>query len=226
MVLVCVGDVDFSEVFNTADKAINPEFKALPEIERFTEVEPEEVFKKTAVQNLSVAMPMFYLGFKENGAKKEDLLKNEIMNEILCECIFGASSKFYRRLYESGLISGNLSFETTNELNYSHILVGGESKSPEKAAEEIRSELKRVISEGVERDRFERIKKVFYGDFVRMFNSTEGIAQSIMEYAFKGFGLFDYIKAYNEVTYENAMERIKKIFCEELSVLSVIRSED
>ena len=47
-----------------------------------------------------------------------------------------------------------------------------------------------------------------------------------MEYAFKGFGLFDYIKAYNEVTYENAMERIKKIFCEELSVLSVIRSED
>lgn len=226
MVLVCVGDVDFSEVFNTADKAINPEFKALPEIERFTEIEPEAIFKKTAVQNLSVAMPMFYLGFKENGAKKEDLLKNEIMNEILCECIFGASSKFYRRLYESGLISGNLSFETTNELNYSHILVGGESKSPEKAAEEIRSELKRVISEGVERDRFERIKKVFYGDFVRMFNSTEGIAQSIMEYAFKGFGLFDYIKAYNEVTYENAMERIKKIFCEELSVLSVIRSED
>lgn len=226
MVLVCVGDVDFDEVFKTADKAISKEFKALPKIERFTEEEPEDIFKKKAVQKLSVAMPMFYLGFKENGAKCEDLLKNEIMNEILCECIFGASSPFYRRLYESGLVSGALSSETANELSYSHILVGGESGDPEAAAEEIRKELKRVTAEGVDRERFERIKKVFYGDFVRMFNSTESIAHSIVEYTFKGFGLFDYIKAYNEITYEQAMDRLKKIFREELSVLSVIRSDD
>ena len=59
-----------------------------------------------------------------------------------------------------------------------------------------------------------------------MFNSTESIAHSIVEYTFKGFGLFDYIKAYNEITYEQAMDRLKKIFREELSVLSVIRSDD
>ena len=143
-----------------------------------------------------------------------------------CECIFGASSPFYRRLYESGLISGALSCETSNELSYSHILVGGESSSPEKAADEIRKELKRVTAEGVDRERFERIKKVFYGDFVRMFNSTEGIAHSIVEYALKGFGLFDYIKAYNEITYESAADRLKNVFRYDISVLSVIRSDD
>lgn len=226
MVLVCVGDVDFEEIFKTADKTINPDFKALPEIERFCEAEPVEICEKKRVQKLSVSMPMFYLGFKENGAKKEDLLKNEIMNEILCECIFGASSPFYRRLYESGIVSGSISFETTNELNYSHILVGGESQNPEKAAEEIRRELKRVCKEGIDKERFERIKRVFYGDFVRMFNSTENVAHTIVEYAFKGFGLFDYIGAYNEITYEEASERLRTVFCDELSVLSIIRSDD
>lgn len=225
MVLVCVGDVDPEAVFETADKAINPDFKALPEIPRFSEPEPEAVFEKRRVKKLSVSMPLFYIGFKENGVDAQDLLKNEIMNEILLECIFGQSSDLYRSLYEQGLLNGEFGYETTNEPGYSHVIIGGESKDPDKVYQLVQNELKKLCSEGIPKDSFERIKKVFFGDFIRSFNNPESIAHDMLEDLFKGFSLFDYIGVHNSVTYEDCMERMKKIFREDLSVLSVVRSD-
>ena len=225
MVLICVGDVDPETVFETADKAINPDFKALPEIKRYTEAEPEGVFEKKRIKKLSVSMPLFYIGFKENGVDPKNLLKNEIMNEILLECIFGQSSDLYRNLYEQGLLNGEFGYETTNEPGYSHVIIGGESKDPDKVYELVQAELKKLCVEGIPKDSFERIKKVFFGDFIRSFNNPESIAHDMLEDLFKGFSLFDYIVVHNSVTYEDCMERMKNIFREDLSVLSVVRSD-
>ena len=225
MALICVGDVDPELVFETADKVINPEFKAIDNIKRFTKPEPEHFFSKKSVKKLSVAMPLFYIGFKENGAEKNELLKNEIINEILCECIFGQSSDLYRSLYEQGLLNGEFGYETTNEPGYSHILIGGESPDPDKVYETVISELKKLCDTGIPKENFERIKRVFFGDFIRSFNNPESIAHDMLENLFKGFSLFDYISVHNSVTYDDCMKRMKKIFRYNLSVLSVVRGD-
>lgn len=225
MALICVGDVDPDAVFETADKAISPEFTALENIERFTVVEPDSVFQKNVCKKLSVSMPLFYIGFKETEIDKTALLKTEIMNQILCECIFGQSSDLYRKLYENGLINGEFGYEISNEPSFSHIIIGGESPEPEKVRDIVMDELSKLCENGIPKDAFERIKRVFFGDFIRSFNSPEAIAHSLLDNLLKGNNLFDYIKIHNSVTYEDCMAHMKKIFKEELSVLSVVRSD-
>ncbi len=225
MVLVCVGDVDFDKVFSTADKTISGEFKALPEIERFKPAESPEINIKKNITNLPVSQPIFYIGFKDTVTKPQGLLKTDIMDEIICECLFGPSSDLYRRLYEEGLVLGELSYEAENEPDYAHVLVGGESPDPEAVYDIILEEITRISEEGLDKEAFLRMKKVFYGDFVRGFNSPEGIAHSLVSYLFKGFKLFDYIGVFNSVTYEDTTEHMKAVFNKKNMVLSVVRSE-
>ncbi len=225
MVLVCVGDVDPDRVFETADKTLSPEFKALDKIERFSPLEKEEIFEKKVTKKLSVAVPLFYIGFKENGAKDEELVKNEIMNEIILECVLGQSSDLYRRLYDEGLINGEFGYETVNEPGYSHILAGGESPNPEKVYEIVVSELEKIAVNGIPKEDFERIKRVFFGDFIRSFNNPETIAHNMLGYLFKGSNLFDYTKIHSSITHEDCNARMKKIFREDMAVLSIVRSD-
>ena len=63
MALAVAGNVTVEQVLKVADKMLKPNESR--KIERKFQEEPAEVVEKTAVKNLSVSMPIFAIGFKE-----------------------------------------------------------------------------------------------------------------------------------------------------------------
>jgi predicted Zn-dependent peptidase len=192
------------------------------EIERIYPEEPEDIKGKNITQNLSVSIPLFMTGFKDKnvGYGGKELLKKEIATEILLEMIVGKSTDFYQNLYEEGLINNSFEREYTGEKYYGFTSFGGESPDPEKVQ---RLLIKEINSFNVDENKFERIKKVIYGRFLRSFNNIDSLANKFTFNFFKDINLLDYINVYKTIELKDIKERLKEHFNIDNMVLSVIK---
>ena len=90
MALAVAGNVTVEQVLKVADKMLKP--KKSKSIERKFMEEPAEVVEKTAVKNLSVSMPIFAIGFKEEIKTPSRTLKEIVESNLLLDIIAGKSS--------------------------------------------------------------------------------------------------------------------------------------
>ncbi|MBQ4543591.1 MAG: insulinase family protein, partial [Clostridia bacterium] len=69
---------------------------------------------------------------------------------------------------------------------------------------------------------FERAKKVEYGSFLRLWNSVEGISNTMVSDLFKNINIFDFPKVFGEITFDDVVKRFKTLFKKENCVISII----
>ena len=98
--------------------------------------------------------------------------------------IFGESSELYQELYNQGEILSmpTLEYEFTDD--YAHILITGSSRNPDKLYEMFKNRVKKMRDEGINKQDFERIKKMIYGEYIKEYNDVGDIAYE-MTYTFK-----------------------------------------
>lgn len=225
MAIVVTGNVDARKILEVIEGGIKKNEPFDEEIKRIYPEEKKEVCKKYAEQSLSVAMPLFMTGFKDNdtgyGGKK--LLKKSIETEILLKMIFGKSSRLYKKLYDGGFITQNFSSEYEMQPDYAFSSISGESKEPQKVYDMIMEEIDRIGSEGLNEDDYNRIKKVIWGDYIRSYDDIEGYSVTYLQMRFKGIDYFDYYDVYKEVTFDDVKKRFKEHFVKENSALSVVK---
>ena len=115
MSIVVVGNVDPVKISKVIENGVKKNEPFEEKIKKVYPTEPDEVAKQYAEQSLSVAMPLFMTGFKDsnNGFGGDELLKKSIETNIILKMLFGRSSKFYKSLYEKGLINNRFSPQTT-----------------------------------------------------------------------------------------------------------------
>ncbi len=225
MAIVVAGNVDAEKILEVIEGGIKKNEPFDEEIKRIYPEEKKEVCKKYAEHSLSVAMPLFMTGFKDNdtgyGGKK--LLKKSIETEILLKMIFGKSSRLYKKLYDGGFITQNFSSEYEMQPDYAFSSISGESKEPQKVYDMIMEEIDRIGSEGLNEDDYNRIKKVIWGDYIRSYDDIEGYSVTYLQMQFKGIDYFDYYDVYKEVTFDDVKKRFKEHFVKENSALSVVK---
>ena len=220
MILFTCGDVDPEMVEEVADKHIKANEQA--EIGRFYKTEPERINKAKVEQNLSVATPLFLLGFKDTdvGYEGEMLLKKDITTSILLDMLAGKSSEMYNELYEQGLINDSFSASYEGERDYGFSAMGGESPNPELVQEII---LKGLASANLTEQEFQRCKKVQKGQFLRMFNSVDRLSHSFVTNLFKGIDLFNFLDVCDSVTLQDVQSRLQRHLTSENAAISVIK---
>ena len=126
--------------------------------------------------------------------------------------IIGKSSNLYKELYNNGDLLAEPDLEYEFSKQYAHVLVGGQSKNPEKIYESFKNEIAKLKENGLEDEHFERIKRKLYGDYVTEYNSVANIARMFLADSFKGINSFDYIEKFNTVTKEYAEQILKELF--------------
>ena len=220
MILFCTGDVEPEKVISTAEKQISPKFEDLGEITRYPAEEPEEIFQKEKVQNMSVAQPLFYVGIKSK--PETDVFRQDLLYSVLMEAVLGKSSALYQELYSQGLITPSFGTEVTCEKEYAHLILGGSAPDPRKTAKALETGLQKIRQTGVSQEDFSRAKKVVLGDIIRLFNSVEQISNNFINALFRGASLFDAPELLSGITLEDCNEAAKQLFREEKMVLSVI----
>jgi predicted Zn-dependent peptidase len=84
------------------------------------------------------------------------------------------------------------------------------------------SEFEDKIKNGLDRSDFERFKKAGYAGSVTLFDSTEEIANSMMNCLFKGYDVFDLPDIAGSLKFEDIEARLRQIFKKENFIMSVI----
>ena len=224
MALCIAGNVEPDRVAELCDQMLKPSKPV--KIERIFEEEPGHIVRARTEQKLSVSVPLFELGFKEPAGAGRPSAKEMAETDILLEAISSNASPLYRRLMDADLINeasfGNEYFEGPG---YSAVIFSGESKDPEKVADEIKKEIAAVRKNGLDRHTFERAKKAVYGRNIASLNNVGSIANSLVSLAFAGRELFAYLDAIAEADADSVLGRLKDQLRPELSSLSVVRPD-
>ncbi|MCJ0367903.1 insulinase family protein [Clostridioides difficile] len=225
MALFVVGDLDVEKVIDVTKKSNNYKVDRLSKsIERFYPEEPESVKEKEVIEKFPISMPMFNIGFKDSnvGLKGKELLRKEIVTDILVGMLFKKGSKLYEDLYMQGLINENFGAGFSSQVDYAFSIIAGDSKEPKKVKEIILDYIEKSKKEGLSKEEFERTKKKKIGSFIKCFDSINFIGNSFISYVFKDINLLDYLDIIKDITFEEVEERLKEHFKEVYCVISIV----
>lgn len=218
MVICVVGDVDIKSVISKIKSRVkNSEEKQ--GIKRIYGNEPDKINKKRIEKKMNVSIPNFIMGFKDNshneiiesGYRNNDneIIKRHIAIEIIMEMLVGKSTELYETMYNNGLVSREIETAYTFEENYAYSSISCESIDPDKVINIITNRIEELKKIGIDKSEFERIKKMLYGEYVKLFNNISKIATMLVSDYFKGVNSLDYLDGYKIID-KNYVENILK----------------
>ena len=225
MILFVIGDLDENEVMDVIKKANHSDIEKIEgKIQRFPNAEPKEIAQKEIVEKYQVSMPMFNIAYKDEDVnlRGKELLKKEVVSDILCDMIFKTGSELNEDMYMKGMVNDSFYGGFYSEVEYAFTLISGEGKDPHKVKDTITEYLERYKKEGLSREGFERAKKKKIGEFLKYMDSMEFIANNFISYAFKDVNILDYLEVLKEVEFEDVENRLRTHFKEENCVISIV----
>ena len=210
MVLVIAGPFDV----NSAIDIIQSEIKDSDpvEIERKVDDEPDSVVNSIVEISLPVSQPQFCIGYKLNALSGIDMLKAEMIYQLICELLVGESSELYKDLYDSGLVAGgNMDYEVFCGEGYFSLIFSGESSDPKKVLSKLNCEIDRKMKTGFEKSEFDLVKNALYGYCMNCFNSPNRVAREALDSFILNYDVYDKLKILEELNVEDVNNSLKLI---------------
>ena len=235
MVLAVAGRVTPEEVLAVADKVLDAVPTARPRplpAARRRAKDPVGVHRPRMTAVMDTAKPLFSIGVKLSEIPDEPraLVRLERVMTLLAEMLFSRSGDFYDRLFEEGLVSPGMAYGSslgrpalggTGE-GYGYFYLSGECDDPEAVYAAFVDYVGRLRREGPEESAFHRARRTQYADFIYGFDSTEGIASSLMTTAMDGVGLFELASLDASITFEEVCALFEAHFVPARYTLSTV----
>ena len=226
MVIVASGDFEPEELMAKIKQRLIKK-EGQEDIQRIYPEQEEKINKETSKKEMQISMPIFMIGYKDKIVQdRKEAVKRHIAIEILLNMLLGESSSLYSKLYKNGDLSIVPDFDYEFSGQYSHILISGRAKEPEKIKEELAKEVKNIIANGINEESLERTKKKIYGQYVTEYNNVADIARMFLSDWMKGINSFEYIEAFEKINAEFVKNILKEAFDEENMILSVVKSKN
>lgn len=223
MALFVIGDLNMDKVMEVIKTTVSDANMFEGEIQRINKEEPKAVAHKFIEEKMEVSIPMFALGFKDAGGESsEKTLKKYLALDIAMSIMFGKTSKLHEQLYNEGLIFGELGYEQSFHKSYFYSMISSETRDVDAVTNAIFKEIEHFKKEGLDKEDFDRTRKVKLGSFIKMFDSMESLANQYLAFHFQGIDLFWYYDILNNMTLEQVNEAVIAHFEKEQSVLSVV----
>lgn len=210
MALILVGNFNEVDVLNLLKMNLNKKEPIF--VDRFVENEPEDIVEKFSVMKMSVKTPIFAIGFKISPKKGKEALKFKIGFKTLYEILLGEGSFLYDLFYKKGLVLGaELELEILAGENYFAIILMGESEKPKEVLDEISQEIKKVKTNGIDRNQFELVKKMVYKDLVEQFSKPEKIAGFVSSCFIENIEISDKVELIANMKLEDVENCLREI---------------
>lgn len=222
MALIVCGDVTIDEVNEVCDKVLKTQQPV--EIIRDAPDEKPEVFKAKAEIEMQVAKPLFGIGIKDVAIPADGIgrMKKSAAADILNDVLFGKSGEFYNTLYEEGLLSNQFDVSYEIDKSYAFNSLFGESKSPETVYKRFVSCVENARKNGLPFEDFERSKRALYAAMVKCFDSTDDIANYMLDFIFDDGDLLDYVDILSKTTFEDVTALLHSAYKPEYYTLAVV----
>lgn len=194
--------------------------------------DPAGVYKSRISTHMDTAKPLFSIGVKVTDLPTEplELVRLERLMTVLGEMLFSRSGDFYDQLFESGTVSPGVSYgsslgrpalDATAE-GYGYFYLSGESDDPEAVYRLFLDYIASLRNSSLGKDAFDRACRTLYADYIYGFDSTEGIAASLMATAMDGVGLYDLMEMDRGISYEEILDLFHRTFVPAQYTLSTV----
>lgn len=225
MALVVSGDLDIDKVIAVADKAL-PQSYVPHNIARPDEnaKESKEAARSLVEQRMNVSKPLFCIGIKDTDIPSDpaERQKKDAVISILDEMLFSRCSDFYNDLLQRQIITPSFSYGYTISSSFAYNSLAGEADDPRLVQEELLNYLDRVKTNGLSQKDFERAKRVMYAEYVKLFDSTESIANTLLGFICDDADIFEYNDILRSVSFEDVNEAFKCSFDKACFTLSAV----
>lgn len=224
MVLSVCGDYEPEYIINL----IKENMEKMDKQDRIDRIYPEEnpeICEKFKEEKMEVSIPTFVIGIKDE-VEDTDIVRKELLLNIILNCIFDENSKLFKELYEEGLILSEPDLEYEYSNIYSHMTIFSPSKEPKKVYEKFKQEVSRLINEGIDEKTFNRTKNKIYGRLITSYNDASQIARAFMRDYMNNIVSFDDIEKWKEINVNDANEMLRNKFKEDKMILSVIEPKN
>ena len=222
MALCVVGDVDPALVERTAAELLTPEAAPLPGRD-YGPAEGLDPVGKRNERQMEVSAPLFLAGLKLGpDAKGPDAHRERLIAGLALKCLYGRSSPAYLDLYGKGLLNATFGCSADYAAGEGFVVFGGESKDPDKAADELLAAAEKIAAEGFDPAHFERQKKASYGGSLRALGDFRNLGVSLAEGCFAGYRALDGFEIMKSITCADASRWVREHIRRERTALSVV----
>ncbi|MCA0969074.1 insulinase family protein [Halobacillus litoralis] len=229
MTLFVAGNIDPDEMMTLIrDNQTAKEFPEAPVINRSYPDEPVEVSEKHQSITMPVTTAKAMVGVKENVKELtgKELLRAELLSEMILDFYFSRSGAFYEELYRNDLIDDSFSFETELDRQFGFTILGGDTRKPDEMTKRVKEMLHELKDASISEEDFTRMKRKKIGQFMRALNSLEFIANQFTHYDTLGGDLFDVLPVIESLTTKDADEYLKHWIKEEAISVFQVKPQD
>lgn len=222
MVLCVCGDVDVEKVTAVLDSSLNE--APIQEIVRDYPIERPEAFRQYYETKMQVGKPQFAIGVKDIDIPKDPraFSKKDFGMRILNEILFSSSTDFYNEMYESGILNSQFSCEYDSTFSFAYNYYSGETADPKAFLQILKDYIFAAQKKPLGDDAFLRAKRVVYADFIRLFDSTEEIANELISYAMLDMPLFENMQILESIDKAYVEKLLQDCFKEQYFAMAVI----
>ena len=224
MVLSVAGNFDPETVLSCCDRLIRP---AEPfEVQRMQEEEPVQPLTGRKVRRMPVSKPQFCIGFKQEPAADEsDRLRDFILDKLASNCLYGDTTDFYRRHYQSGLINSCFGSSVWEGTGFLTLLCEGESDDCDAVAAAMQERIRETAEKGIDPDILEGARRAAFGKQVSLFADPSELAMQMVDACFGGYSLFATSDLLRSVRPEEVNRFIQTRLDPERITVSILQSE-
>ena len=203
MVLAAAGNTTMEQILAACQRHGLMEPWASEQVQRLCPPEPMTLAATEKTLTMPVSKPCFGVGFKEEPLAPGDL-RTEALYDLILSCITGGMSPLYRRLYDQGLVNPGFGGEVLRVDGCCCILFTGESDDPDTVRQLLLEEIRRVRTQGVDREIFTLCKNEKYGQLIENLENVEDSASQMADFALSGQTVAQQIAMLASLTAEDA----------------------
>ena len=152
--------------------------------------------------------------------------RQRLVAALALRMLCGSSSPFFTRLYADGTLNNDFDYEVDASAGTITVIIGGESRMPEKVLAELNAEIARVAAEGFNEAYFTRSKRASLGARLRALEDFDNVCVSLAMDCFDGYCSFDSYALLEEITAEDCRRFVAESLAPERLALSEITPKE
>ena len=215
MFFLVIGDVDVEKTVALIEENIKiyeKDFdskKEIKKIETYIPHEETKINQKNVTRNMDIYMPMICMGYKLDVVKNDDIIKRQLLADIVSELYFSRSSDFFEEEYKKGIINDPVEFELEATKEFSHALLIASSEKIDVLKDDILKYIENIKLNQIDHSKFELIKKKMIGSQIALIDNYNYTYRKIIDSIVNETNLYGETKILKEINENDIKEFLK-----------------
>ncbi|MDO4282166.1 MAG: pitrilysin family protein [Clostridia bacterium] len=212
MFFLVVGDVDVEKTVQRIEnniKKYEKDYDNLAEksqIEKYIELEDRQICEKRIEQKMDIHMPQLCIGYKLDVVTKEEILKREVICNMISDMFFSKLTPFFEKEYNDGKIVEPISFDYEGSKYFSHIIISSYTTKINELEKDIIKYINEIKNLDIDEELFELIKRKKIGSIVSSADNLNISYRRIIESILDDTPIYQDIKSLNEISVKDIKE--------------------